>query len=325
MTSFHQPMIPQVSPYEVLGVKKEDNLEHINSVYKQLILLLHPDKTKSANSAKLGINSKDKLDAFIKVRDAYKVILKQRKESQYPDYNIDYFIDEEFKQNLDQYGYVEDDVTSDNFSQNKFNRKFDEEKKHHDKNGMADPFSRGYSEFGFKETDESRAMLTGGARSQISVSEPKEFIEPDMHDGRLVQYIPKESGFKPIGASSINYQELGLISVDDFSMSTGNCKGQLCGTDLMSVYGNNKENWETSVMRDESLHSRFNDQTDLNKKMNSMSSTRGNIYNEPKDRNLETQLREQDRMAQRMETIRRANMRNTELYYNDHTKSRIGY
>jgi DnaJ-class molecular chaperone len=34
----------QNNPYEVLGVKESDSLEHIEHVYKQFMKLLHPDK-----------------------------------------------------------------------------------------------------------------------------------------------------------------------------------------------------------------------------------------------------------------------------------------
>ncbi len=89
------------SSYEVLGVKKTDSMEHINSVYKKLIRVLHPDKSLTFEAKKLGWTDDEKIEAFENVKKAYEYIKieKNRKMINVPDYNINYDLDSDVRIN----------------------------------------------------------------------------------------------------------------------------------------------------------------------------------------------------------------------------------
>ena len=54
----------QANPYEILGVKETDSLEHIDKVYQGFMKILHPDK---ANTKEAEVASKNaQLDEKIK-------------------------------------------------------------------------------------------------------------------------------------------------------------------------------------------------------------------------------------------------------------------
>ncbi len=90
--------INELTPYQILGASENDSITEINSIYKRLVMVLHPDKALTADAKRLGWSAEEKSEAFNQVRKAYKTILKERKESNVPDYNIDYLIDENLKQ-----------------------------------------------------------------------------------------------------------------------------------------------------------------------------------------------------------------------------------
>lgn len=306
-----------ISPYQILGVKEDDSLSDITKVYKNLMRILHPDKSNTSGYQELNLSIEKRIEAFRNVKNAYTNILKYRKESQYPDYNLDYFIEQELKQNLQNTDYTVQDTTPENFNVNIFNNKFSGEKELHEKNGMADPYSRGYEMFSTKNMNDSGPVKIQ-PRKAIDVSTPKTFSSNE-----IVNYLPKEAAVLLGETSSIGYQELGITTVDDFSMVTGSCKGKLCGSDLMSVYGKNKENWEDSVSKNKQLFDRYNDDTDLTKKMNSIQGSRAGIYSEPLDKDIQKKIDEDIETAKMMENIRQRNLQKVEGYYTNYTKGQI--
>src|SRR5690348_14727146 len=131
------------NPYEILGVKETDSLEHIEHVYKQFIKLLHPDKSNTQEARALKMGQEEKSEYLMLIRTAYKNIISGRKETKYPDYKIDYEVDQESRINMDK-SFMEDDGV--NFTE-KFNRKFNEGLERDKKAGIVDAFGRGYGEF----------------------------------------------------------------------------------------------------------------------------------------------------------------------------------
>lgn len=67
------------NPYEILGVHKSDSLETIDSVYRKLIDIHHPDRHSEANH--LSIDQKRELTA--KIDAAYHWLIKYHKINRY--------------------------------------------------------------------------------------------------------------------------------------------------------------------------------------------------------------------------------------------------
>lgn len=86
------------NPYIILGVSKEDSLDKINKVYRNFMLLCHPDKYKTEESIKLGLTYTEKMEMFSQIQNAYKEIVGTKKESNAPDYDIRYDIDSDYYQ-----------------------------------------------------------------------------------------------------------------------------------------------------------------------------------------------------------------------------------
>lgn len=140
-----------------------------------------------------------------------------------------------------------------------------------------------------------------------------------MKDNRLKEYIPSTTTFFD---SSANYQELGITSISDFSMSIQG-KGSISGTDLMSAYGNNMEPWEDTVRKDAKLYAKYNDMEDITAKTNKIKSDRANIYNLPVDQKLENDIIRQNERLKKKEVKRLANMEYRDEYYNALNQGRL--
>ncbi len=240
----------QTNPYEILGVSETDTVDHIEHVYQQFMKLLHPDKANSQEARKLKMGKHEKLQYLEMIREAYKTIMSTKKETNYPDYKLDYEIDQDSKIHLHN-GLTEDDAK--NLNKTKFNKIFIDSLERDKKAGIVDAFGRGYSEFDVGRKFSDEGPLTMPSYSEMSVETPKVFSRPDMKDNRLVEYIPESSVFSAVG---MDYQELGITNVSDFSMNTSG-KGALGGTDLNNAYGNNFEPWETTVKRDAKLYAKL--------------------------------------------------------------------
>ena len=305
------------NPYEILGVSEFDSLEHIESVYKKYLLLLHADKAHTQEAKNLSMGQEEKNQYLQLIRGAYTRIVSSRKETKYPDYKIDYTIDQDTRINIDK-SFLEELDDGEGFNE-KFNRKFKEGLERDKKAGVVDAFGRGYGEFDFgkKFSDEGKITMPTYNR-EIDVESSKIFHRPDMKDNRLVEYLPESS----FGTTGMDYQELGLTNVSDFSMTTSG-KGALGGTDLMSVYGNNYEPWEKTIMRDPKLSAKFIDETNVSQRMAQMEEDRGNIYDLPIDQNIMEAERTRNFAMEQQEKIRMANKNFRDEYYNELNKGRL--
>jgi hypothetical protein len=159
-------------------------------------------------------------------------------------------------------------------------------------------------------------------RPDIEVEKNPILQKPKMKDGKIVRYNPRDRasvGLAPTGG----YMELGLTTVDDFSM-TMDCKGGICGSDLQAVYGENHENWEDSVARDSSLYSKYNDETKPEKKMNQLKSARDSKYFEDFDPQVQRQIDEEERQKQQMQKIKEMHLRKQDAYYDEYANRMLG-
>lgn len=332
----------ELSPYEILGLSENNSIEEIHAVYRRLVLVLHPDKELTTEAKRLGWSREDKNEAFIKVRNAYKQILSERRESNAPDYNIEYYIEEELKQDnlLRQYNEFSDVRTpivdtrreptieirpGEKFNSDKFNKFFEHSKKKQEQAGFSDPFSRGYSDiFGTtRSTSEeiSKAMMS---RQDISVETPKEFSVPQMENGRLVEWNPVENQL--LSEPSVGYSELGVSNINDFSFSIKSKSSEgIQGTDLMSVYGKNNEYWEDSVKRDQQMYQRYSDTLSVDKKMNMHKSERSGFNFSEIDPRIEQQIRRDAEQRQKMEELRNFQLKREDKYYKNNSTFRINF
>ncbi len=314
-------MNSNLNPYEILGVKESDTLEHIEDIYIKFLNILHPDKAHTKEAKNLNMRKEEKLEYLQLIRDAYASISSARRETKYPDYKMEYSVDKDLK--INRYNGITEEETNkfaDETISKKFNREFNNGIIRDKKAGMADAFDRGYGEFDMGKNFANEGPLTMPSYSaDINVEPSKIFHRPDMKDNRLIEYIPESSEF--IGAG-VSYQELGLSNVSDFSMITYG-KGSLGGTDLMSVYGQNYEPWEKTIMRDTKLSAKFTDNENVSQKMTQMESSRGSIYDLPIDTNMMKAEKARNFAREQKEKIKMANEQHRAEYYNSLNTGRL--
>jgi curved DNA-binding protein CbpA len=288
----------RINPYSVLGVSSSDSMEVIDEAYRGLLLLLHPDRVSNIN-----LSVHEKKIKLKEVREAYKVILELKKEYDYPDYKLDYTIGSDIAQ-------VSNPVLAkDKFSNEKFNEFFNKDLEINKKMGFDDPFNRGYNDFDNEKDYNSSEKVKMPSRMDLPVIAVKQKSRK-VKDNRLVEYAPEIST-----SDSINYQELGLSNISNFSTIISG-KEKLAGTDLMSVYGNNYEYWETSVQRNPELYNKFTDNKDLNRRIQDVKDTRKHIYSEPKDKKIEKQIIKQTLQEQQQEYLRSTKQKEIDNFYN---------
>jgi len=304
------------NPYEILGVSETDTLEHIEHVYKSFMRLLHPDKANTVEARNLKMDQNEKSEYLILIRGAYNSIVSTKRETKYPDYRMDYKVDQDTRINIDK-TFIDDD--GEDFNK-KFNKKFNDGLERDKKAGIVDAFGRGYGDFdtGKKFSDGGKVVMPAYS-PDIDVEASKIFHRPNMKDNRLVEYLPESKTFGSIG---MDYQELGLSNVSDFSMTTTG-KGGLGGTDLMSVYGNNYEPWEQTVMRDPTLAAKFSDEGDIRQRMSKMENDRGAIYDLPIDHKMMEAERARNFALEQQEKMRMAHENYRDEYYSELNKGRL--
>jgi curved DNA-binding protein CbpA len=313
-----------LDPYLILGVTNNDSMAEITSEYKRLLRILHPDKHLTQEARKLGWSVEDKNIAFQKVQKAYKKITLERKYIEnthdYPDVYHGYDINSDYTINNDTL------LDPNNFNQASFNKFFDEKRKKAEIDGLKDPFSIGYNSFG-RNQDEYQSIKNGQGRPDISVEKTPKLSVPEMHNGRLVCRDPYKCAEeivavgKTIGGALSGY-ELGVSNISDFSTTckARSGKDSLICADLMSVYGNNNEYWADSVARDKELFNKFNDDTRVEKKMNSYLGQRDTFDPKSIDENTQYQLfKEQEKMKQE-ERMRAAYLSRTDKYYTNNSR-----
>jgi curved DNA-binding protein CbpA len=311
----------QNNPYDILGVKESDSLDSINIVYKDFMMLLHPDKSNTKEARSLDMSTEEKFQYLQLIRKAYKSILGVRKEMNYPDYNLKYEVEEDVRINIGT-GSTKHNLTREDANRtdmNKFNTVFSESQKRDKKSGMEDPYSRGYEKFSGKDFNREGKITAQSYANNIPIETPSSFRVPDMKDNRLMEYIPESAELSSI---SIGHQELGITSVSNFSMTTSG-KGSLAGTDLDSVYGQNFENWEDTIKRDTSMSSRFSDTGDITKRMSQMETSRGGIYDLPMDKKMIRAELDRNNILSGQEKMKIRSQNKRDDYYNGLNVGRI--
>ena len=335
-----------VDPYKVIGIKNTDTLDTIHSAYKKLIMVLHPDKALTTEAKKMGWTMSDKNEAFESVKKAYDQILIIRKESDCPDYNIDYYINEELKIKIKDDFKKNSNDSNDNsnirpqltvplisaasgseFNADKFNKTFEHDKKYHEENGYIDPFSRGYNSFGRTSETEAASIMRSGSRPDIPIPKSKDqykFDEPELNEeGRLITTIPKETSKFGLPTHNIPYTELGLTTVSDYSVKS-TYKGGLYGTDLQSAYGSNNEYWEDITRKkDTDLYNKFNNKSGLDELMNKIKNERVDKYDF--DPILQEKLDREEEQERKLEEIRKRHQEQQDLYFDKMSVGRVSY
>lgn len=304
-------------PYKILGVKESDSMEQIESVYRNFVKILHPDK----DSKSLKMTKQEQIKYFNLIKYAYKTIkdIKTKiEEKELPDYNMSYEVSNDFTINFNN-GLTKEDA--DNFSSSKFNQMYEQSLIRDQQAGMANPFSRGYNEFdaGKDYTKTGNVNNVPSYAGDISVENSKNVQRPNMkNENKLTEYLPKSCD---LGSTTcLSYEELGLTNVSDFSMSMS---GGIEGYDLMSVYGRNSEPWEDTFKRDEKMYSRYMDNEDVFSKANKLQSNRSNIYNEPIDKKIMKMEKKHNRMMEENEKLKRDYMNKRDEYYDNLNMGRL--
>lgn len=342
-----------VSNYKILGVNESDPIDVITMKYKELVKMLHPDIPVSSEAEKLGWTKKEKDLAYISVKKAYTEIKKEKEiERNYPDYEMNYEIESEFvnakmvglgfDENPDQiidqeslddrirnYRYQEyhqkefqqDFIPQSNskFDNQSFNKNFEINRKRDIENGFSDPFSKGYDMFNSKEAEEERKYIEKHKnRPDINVAIKPIHTVPKINDnGSLVEYdYFNENNYNVL--STIPTMELGLNKVNDFSVVISQDRGtQLYGSDLMSVYGENREYWEDSVKRDPELMRKYYDDTSVDVKMSRYMNERVDFDNKVVDDDIRLKMDEYTSQKKLADHNRKLELKRLEQFYAD--------
>lgn len=301
--------------YKILGVKETDSMEYIDSVYRNFVKILHPDK----DSKKIEMTKQEQIKYFNMIKSAYKTIkdLKNKTtDKDFPDYKINYNVDTDFAINFNN-GLTQDDAK--NFNSSKFNNAYEKGIQRDQSAGMSNPYSRGYSEFdvGKDYTMTGNVSNIPSYSSNISVENSKNFQKIDIKNDKLTTYIPQSCDSS---GTCLDYEELGISNVSNFSTFT---HSGLEGYDLMSVYGKNNEPWENTIKRDEKLYSKYTDKEDIFSKANKLQANRSNIYNEPVDKKLLRMEKIQNKIMLEKERLKRENIKKRDEYYDNLNMGRL--
>jgi len=191
------------TPYQILDLKEDSSYRDIKIRYRTLCMVLHPDKNvKVGVSYYDDMSKREKCILFDKVTKAFNTLRTQKKkEKLMPLEDIEYNIDEEYRQ-------------TEEVDKKKFDKNFEEYKKYYD-----NPYDTGYSEFNNKAKDIEYKNDTS-----------RKFKKPNKKSTKSSITI-SDSG------SNSNFYELGITNVSDFSFSSSSKNG-LSGYDLGSSYTN---------------------------------------------------------------------------------------
>ncbi len=286
------PDVEELNPYQILGVSEDDDIRIINSTYRKLINLLHPDKSLTQAAIKLGWTDQEKLEAFNKVKKAYDTISKKHKMINAPDYEMNYNISEEYKtENID-------------VNENNFNEQFELNKKKIEKMGYSDPYNEGYSNLFKPISQEEIKMIKSGSRPDIKVETTKQ-VKQNINQNQLAIITTTDL--------SNNYGQLGITKISDYSFSNSCKGGSFCGTDLKQVYEHNNEYWEDTVNRNKDIYNKYNDTTKVDKKINLHLSEREHIKFDP---NIDIQLKQEELRKKKMEQLRLFQVSKNDDFYN---------
>lgn len=241
--------LEEITPHHILGISPESSIHEVNAAYKSLILMLHPDKKSN-----IKWSPEEKKDAFIRVRKAYKDIVKNYNFKDVPEYNLEY-IDIEGNQTQQ---------NQDDFDVDQFNKHFEVEKQKISESGMEDPYTVGYKSFNRKFNNAKEHIKQLNKSIEISrTPKPKK-------QQQLIKHNPLHNTHH----SQNNSYEFGLSKIDDFGFKTQSKNG-LYASDLGQVYKDfDEEYWEDSFKRNEKLYDKFKDTTQITTKMKMMENER---------------------------------------------------
>ncbi len=309
--------------FEILGTSSDADLQTIDKAYKKLILKLHPDKKLSEQAKKMGWTEQDKLEAFENVRKAYAFIKghKKKMDKRVPDYDMPYNVESDYKiGNPEAMGLDPKEVAK---NPAMFNQQFDRHKKKQEMDGFGNPMDIGYSHIfknGLTEEEkqnEIKMIRAGQARPNIDVPiNPKQQKIKTNPDGTIVRHNPLDKNSFALVSNNLGFSELGIKHIGDFSVTVQSSKNSLSGSDLMAVYGSNKEYWEDSFMRDKELAAKFTDTTQVDKKLNIYQNERNGFDAKTVDPQIMRQLNEEERRYALMEKARIKNQMTQDQYYN---------
>ena len=176
-----------LDPYDVLGIPHSSSWKEIKAAYKKMLVATHPDKMGNAKY-------------FMLVHDAFKSLQKQQcKETRAPKHKMTYTATEQ----------VGKPTKLENFSNNKFNKFFNE-----NRIDLKNPFDDGYQSLMAKRTSH---------REEEDTARSEKVHIPTQH---MVVY--KEPECLPSGHFTQSCYLLGETSISDFSGGGG--------TDIMKAY-----------------------------------------------------------------------------------------
>lgn len=205
------------------------------------------------------------------------------------------------------------------FDNQSFNKNFEMSRQRDIENGFSDPFSKGYDLFNSKEAEEERKYIEKHKhRPDINVTmKPTHTIPKINENGALVEYdYFNDNNYNVL--STIPTMELGINKVNDFSVVISQDRGkQLYGSDLMSVYGENREYWEDSVKRDPELMRKYYDDTSVDVKMSRYMNERVDFDNKVVDDDIKLKMDEYTSQKKLADYNRKLELKKLEQFYAD--------
>lgn len=224
------------------------------------------------------------------------------------------FSNEDFRRELDELN-----GGNGKFDQNVFNKNFELQKQRDIENGFNDPYAKGYDMFSSKSAEEERKFIEKHKyRPDINVElNPRQSI-PDFTDsGALVEHdYFNDNNYNML--TTMPTMELGLNKVSDFSVVISQDRGnQLYGSDLMAVYGENREYWEDSVKRDPELMKKYYDDTSVDVKMSRYMNERVDFDNKVVDEDIKLKMEEYSSQKKLADYHRNQELKKLERFYAD--------
>lgn len=239
-----------ISPFEILGIDETSDKRIVSSAYRRMLLLIHPDKIREN---KLGWTERQRLEAFEKIREAYKTIVR--------DYNFEDMPTEDPQYNEESIDKMDNRDFKNCRSVKEFNILYEKKKQNDEKSGFNDPFTHGYKDFNRPTDDKETEMLL---TKKYKIKKKKNAGKPH----KIVKFNP--SGV----VNDTSFHEFGLTNIDDYSFADNNTKNGLGGSDLSHVHSDYK-NWDDSV--DLRVHNKYNKLTDLGTKLEDVMTERSNF------------------------------------------------
>lgn len=322
------------NPYKVLGLKPEDNLDVVEQKYKKLRKTFHPDKPLTDEMIQKGITPEKKLKIYSEIGLAFNQILDERKHTDrivdapdfLPEYNYNHIPDMKYNEthfkDLPKNLFYQENKQQlnnlqSNFSHDMFNRLFEQEQQKMSQDGFLDPNKKGYDMFNFNEEEHNR-IRNGGGRESINVETPKTFAEPRVKNGELIKYNYHNNDSQSrtyqelvLHSSNLNTYEIGATNIDDFSVSFSG----MVGSDLMSVYGENRPYWEDEFKNDQKMYDEFMRDKNLKKEYNARMTDRSGDLEFDED--LQKQLLLEKEFQKRQDLNNMNNQLRMDAYYNN--------